>query len=372
MKKSVLLAICTIVLLVVGIGLVGCRQKPIMSKIKIGILFPLTGPSANQGQDALNAVRMKLDELGGPEKTGIELVVEDEQSNPAQAMGAFQKMIDVDKVPLIIGPISSSIVLGLAPEANRRNVVMIAIGASNPKIADAGDFVFRHALLAEPQSEVLAKYTFNTLKQSKVAFLYINDETGLGYVGRFRDVFRQLGGEVVAEETFDRQSRDFRTQLAKLKESGASVVFSPGTPSSVASVLKQSAELAYPCTVLAGYGVEGQDIITIAGEEGRRLIYTSMPYDSSFVAEFQKRYGKTPSAGGGLAYDAMALVAEAVHAGNRNAIALHDFLLNTKGYVGATGRMEFDKNGDTQKTPVILKTVFSNTFIALSSDETQK
>ena len=352
-----------------GLGLIllvtGCQQRVEVQKLKVGILLPLTGPSANQGQDALNAIHMKLDELGGSEKAGIDIVVEDEKSNPAQAMGAFQKLTDVDKVPVIIGPISSSIVLGLAPEANRRKVVIIAIGASNPKIADAGEYVFRHALLAEPQSEVLARYTINTLKQSKVAFLYINDETGLGYVGRFRHVFKQLGGQVVAEETFDRQSRDFRTQLAKVKESGANVIFSPGTPSSVATVLKQSAELAYPCTVLAGYGVEGQDIITVAGEEGQRLVYTSMPYAEPFVTEFQKRYGKTPSAGGGLAYDAIGIVAKAVQEGRRSSNAIHDFLLTTKGYVGATGRLEFDKNGDTMKAPIILKTVRGGAFVAL-------
>lgn len=365
MKKALIIIVALVV--VAGGVLVATRDRgSAKESVEIGILLPLTGPAANHGQDSLNAIRLRMDQIeasGGP---AISLAVEDSQSNPTQALNAFQKLTDINKVPVVIGPISSSIVLGLASVANERHVPIIAIGSSAPKITEAGPYVYRHALLAETQSAELARYAWNTLGATNVAFFYMNDDTGLGYANRFREVYEQLGGVISEVETFDRDSRDFRTQLTKLKASGAPVVFSPGIPSSTGYLLKQSAELGYLCTVLAGYGVEGQDIITIAGNEGRRLIYTSMPYDQAFLEAYQERYNKAATAGAGLAYDAMGLLAKAVSDGVRTAEDFKRFLDTTRGFQGATGILEFDANGDTQKSPLVLKTVSAGEFISLA------
>jgi len=366
MKKA-LIIILALVVIVVLVILATLDRGGSEEAVRIGILLPLTGPAANHGQDSLNAIRLRLAEIeesGGPH---ITVVVEDSQSNPTQALSAFQKLTDIDNVPVIIGPISSSIVLGLGPVANQRKIPMIAIGSSSPKITKAGPYVYRHALLAETQSAELARYAKNIIGTSQVAFFYMNDETGLGYANRFRKVYERLGGKVVAEETFDRDSRDYRTQLTKLKGSGATVVFSPGIPSSTGYLLKQSAELGYSCTVLAGYGVEGQDIITIAGDEGRRLIYTSMPYDQAFLSAYEDRYGKAATAGAGLAYDVMGILAKAVSGGARTPDEFKRFLDTERGFEGATGILEFDANGDTQKSPLIFKTVSRGKFVSTVS-----
>ena len=362
--------ILTYVSLAVGVFLTfsvtGCGRKTVSPTVKIGVLLPLTGPSANQGQDALNGLNMKLDEIKTRQGLGIKLVVEDDQSDPKTGLSAFQKLASVDRVPAVIGPISSPVVLAISSQAERSNIVIVAIGASSPTISQAGDYIFRHCLLAERQAIEIARYCSEKLGSPKVGFLYINDETGMGYVNAFRREYKRLGGRIVAEETFDRGARDYRTQLIKLKAAGAEVLFSPGIPTSTGYILRQSADIGYRCKVLAGYGVEGQDVITIAGSEAERLIYTSFPYDASFTRLYQKRYGKQPSASAGLAYDALGMVADCLAKGERNGTQIRDYLYSVNNYTGVTGKISFDRNGDTQKEPIVFYTVKAGKFTALS------
>ena len=340
--------------------LVGCVKKK-DGEIEIGVILPLTGPAANQGNDSLRGIQMRLQQYKSG-RYGVKLIVEDDKSDSKTALSSFKKLIDVDHVPVIIGPITSGLVLALAPEVERSKVVLLAIGASSPKISQAGDYVFRHALMVQGQAEAMANFCFNKLINPKVGILYINDETGMAYADYFSKAYTALNGKIIATESFDRGSSDYRTQLQKIKASGATVLYAPGVPQSTGYILKQTAELGFKCNVLAGYGVEGQDVIDIAGDEAERLIYTSFPYDEIFRKMYKKAYDRPPSVGSGLAYDAMSIVLSILDKGATAGPNLKDALYKEK-YQGVTGNISFDVNGDTLKEPIILMTVRKGAFV---------
>ena len=135
----------------------------------------------------------ELNDSGINHEFKIKLLIEDNQSTPQGSVNSLNNLIHIHKVPVIIGPLASSDMLAMAPIAEKTKTVLISPGASSPKLSDAGDYIFRNSLLAEPQGEMMAQFCFHSLHKKNVAILYINDETGRGYMGAFRKKVPDVG-----------------------------------------------------------------------------------------------------------------------------------------------------------------------------------
>lgn len=275
--------------MVISLGIVGCVKQE--KTIKIGALLPLTGPSANHGQDAKEGMNLALKEIRNSDKilgNKIEIIWEDDNSTPQGAISGAQKLINIDKVAVIIGPISSSATLAVAPLAEKSKVVLLSPSASSPEISDAGDFIFRNSLLAPPQGKKMAQFCFENLKITKVDVLFLNDDTGWGYYNSFKQNFESLGGKINLVENYDKTDTDFRPQIIKLKKDGAKAVYVPSVPQTMGLILKQSAELGYNPIFLANIGVEGEDLLKIAGEKAEGIYYTSLIVNEKFLGFTEK------------------------------------------------------------------------------------
>ena len=133
-----------VLILAVIVLIVGCGKKEIAT-IKIGCLTPLTGEGATYGRSTKQGVDFAVDELNKSHflPKPLEVVFEDDRIDATVGVNAIQKLINVDRVPIIIGPFGSSVVLACAPVANKTETVIISASATADGIADAGDFVFR-------------------------------------------------------------------------------------------------------------------------------------------------------------------------------------------------------------------------------------
>jgi branched-chain amino acid transport system substrate-binding protein len=351
-----------------AIALVVTQRKKEPEVIKIGAVLPLTGAAANHGQDAKDGITLAVNEIndkGGVQNRLVKIIFEDSRSTTDGCVSGVQKLIQIDKVPVILGPISSSDVLAVAPVVEKTKTVLFTPSASSPEISQAGDYVFRNSLLAPPQGQKMADFSFYQLKQTTVAILYINDDTGRGYQESFKKAFESLGGNVVFTDTYNREDTDFKTQIIKLKSGGAKSVYVPGIPQTMGLIIKQSAELGYNPIFLGNIGIEGEDLLTIAGSLAKNVFYTSVEVSEKFIETYEKAFGRMPRIAAPLAYDAARIAIMAIANAGYDSIAIKEYLYKITGYEGVTGVVKsFDANGDAQRE-IIIKTIKNGKFVPL-------
>lgn len=165
-KKLVSTALCMIMAASV---LGGCGKKD-AGTIKIGAVLPLTGDVATFGQSTKNGIQLAVDETnkkGGILGKKIETVYEDDQNTPSSSANAGQKLINNDNVIALIGSVTSKCSIALGPIANESKIPMITSDSTNPKVTQAGEYVFRACFIDPFQGTVLAKYATEDLKAKK-------------------------------------------------------------------------------------------------------------------------------------------------------------------------------------------------------------
>jgi len=337
--------------------------------IKIGILSPLTGASATHGEEGLRGSQMALDELTQLKQQSISIkyIIEDTHSKPSDAVSATRKLIDIDQVKIIVGWLSSSDALAVAPVCERNKTLFFAIGTSTPKLSGSGKYIFRHAPLSSAQATAAARYIVENLTGKVIGILYINDATGRGYYDTFVNSINEFGGNITAVEQYEKTATDMRTQLTKLKEKGCEILYIPCVPRTLGYILKQSKELAFSPQIISNFGAEGQELLDIAGMEANGIIYTSFAMSSNFVDSYKSIYKKSPTMLAALVYDSMNLLFESISQNSDNPDAIAEYLRNIKLYQGVTGSIHFDEFQDAVKQ-VVFKTVKNNKFIILKKE----
>ena len=236
---------------------------------RIGVMESLTGPGETYGTVANQAKQMAVDEIneaGGINGRMLELVVEDSKCSAQDAITAYKKLTDVDGVKIILGTSCSGAMLGAAPLAEEDGVVMFSGLATNPDIAEAGDYIFRTSM----SDAQLGIDTGNLLWADGIRTLAtINEVTDYAEGVRRESVaqFEKRGGQVVGEERYPSDTTDFRSQLTKLINANpdalhvaAQAEFAGGT------IVKQARELGFDGPIYSDVVVVGATALEIAGD----------------------------------------------------------------------------------------------------------
>ncbi|MBU1701003.1 MAG: ABC transporter substrate-binding protein [Candidatus Eisenbacteria bacterium] len=376
MKKRSIIWLIVVVVVVTGVIWYSNQRVETASVepkvVKIGVAALLTGTHAVYGENVQDGVMLAVNEInegGGIKGKAVEVVVEDEGSDPKQAVAAVQRLIAIEKVPVIIGPASSGGVMAAAPVANARNVVLLSPGGASPNITQAGDFVFRNRASGSAESLVMAEHAYNVLGIRDIAILQITTDYGEGFRKVFEDRFKELGGKVAAVEYFDAGTTDFRAQITKLKNLGVKAVFILGVPKEVGSFLKQAKELGFSATFISN-NMESQDLLTAAGDAAEGLQFaipefnpqSEIPHIREFTDKFKSRYDRLPDMFAANGYDAMYIVKRAIEVGGYSGEGIRDALYAMKDFsVVNGGKISFDENGDVFK-PLTIKEVRNGEF----------
>jgi len=335
--------------------------------IQVGHVASLTGDTATFGQSADRGIRMAVEEInarGGVLGRPLEVLSEDDRSVTEEARTAAQKLLQRDRVVALLGEVASSRSLAAAPEAQRARVPMISPASTNPKVTEVGDYIFRACFIDPFQGALMARFAFNELKVRKAAILFdFKQDYSVGLAEFFRETFRELGGEIVADERYTSGDIEFRAQLTTIRAARPEAVFVPGYYTELGLIAKQARELGIEAPLLGGDGWDSEKTTEIGGTavEG---YYFSTHYaadsDNAKVQEFVKRYreeyGSTPDAMAALGYDTAGLLADALaRAGTTEGARLRDALAATRNYDGVTGRITIDGQRNAQKDAVVLK-----------------
>jgi len=376
--KKIWVGVVILIIAALAILLVVTQTKREPEEIKIGILYSQTGSLAPYGEKALRGIRIAIDEInqkGGIDGKKIRIIVEDAKSNPKDSVSAFQKLVTVDKVPVIIGPIASSLALACAPLANQKKVVLFSTGASALDYTSPNDFTFRNWPTAKLLAQRIADIAYSIMGLRKIAILYINNDMGISYKLAFINRFEELGGKIVAIQSFEQDDRDMRTQLAKIKIFTPEAIYLLGHAFEIAQALKQIREIGIKAQILSNIGIEDPKVIEIAGEAANGVIYTTSSYNPkehnprirNYEEEYLRRYGEHSDAFAATAYDAVYIIKEAIEKGGYSSKGIKEALFKIKNFPGITGITSFDENGDVIKE-VAIKKIKGREFIFLDQE----
>ncbi len=246
----------------------GCGEEE-KGPFRIGVMESVTGAGETYGTVAVQAKQLAVDEInaaGGINGRMLELVVEDSKCNAQDAITAYNKLTDVDEVKIILGTSCSGAMLGAAPLAEREGVVMFSGLATNPDIAEAGDYIFRTSL----SDATVGVDTGNVLWADGIRNLAtINESTDYAEGVRRTTTaqFEKLGGQIVAAESYPSDTTDYRTQLTKILNATPDALhIAAQAEASGGTIIKQVRELGYDGPIYADVVPIGTTALEIAGE----------------------------------------------------------------------------------------------------------
>ncbi len=239
------------------------------SQFRIGVMESVTGAGETYGNVAVRAKQMAADEIneaGGINGRMLELVIEDSKCSAQDAIQAYNKLTDVNGMKIILGTSCSGAMLGVAPLAEEDGVVLFSGLASNPDIADAGDYIFRTQI---SDIEVGIR-TGSVLWADGIRNLAtITEETDYAEGVRRTSVeqFEKLGGAVIASERYGSDVTDFRSQLTKLIGANPDAIhLAPQSEFSAGTIIKQARELGYEGPIYGETITVGTTSLEIAGD----------------------------------------------------------------------------------------------------------
>ena len=325
---------------------------------RIGVMESLTGPGVTYGTVANQAKQMAADEInaaGGINGRMLELVVEDSKCSAQDGITAYHKLTDVENVKIILGTSCSGAMLGVAPLAEEDGVVMFSGLATNPDIANEGDYIFRtaqnDALLGVQLANVMWDDGIRTL-----ATISESTDYAEGLRRATTEAFDTLGGEIVATERYQTDSQEFRTQLTTLFSANPdALLITAQAEFSAATILKQAQELGYTGPIYSDIVALGTSALEVAGNAATGVKAVIAHIDptntraTTVLSDFRERYEYvTLSWFLASAYDDVYITAECLKQtdDDQDADGMRDCLYGIT-WSGAIGEnYSFDDHGD--------------------------
>lgn len=341
----------------------GCGKEE-AEEIKIGVILPLTGGLANFGETVLNGIQLAVDEF--EEKLAprsILLVTEDSQGEPSKAVSAFNRLHHVEGVEFIIGDLTSSATLAMAPLALKDQVLLISPTASNPALSQAGPYFYRVWPSDDFDGKIAASYATHDLELSTAAIVYVNNDYGLGLKSVFEATFESLGGEVLLTEAYQDKETDFRSILTKIKETSAQLVYLPGHPQENGTFLRQAKEIGVTAVIFSNVAAEDREFLEAAGDAAAGLYFTAPSFDikserediRGFVNVFSTRFGYSPDVHAVKGHDAVSVLLAAFQNGMTSVGDVRHYLDTVTIFHSLSGDLSFDQNGDVITSAFIKK-----------------
>ncbi len=376
--KLIIGVIVVVAVIWVGYTIYKNQSQPVSTEpIKIGFIGPLTGDAASYGTDEKNATSLAVDEInqaGGVNGRKLEVIYEDGKCTGQDAATAAQKLINIDKVKIILGGICSGETLAIAPIAQQDKVITISAFSSSPNLTNAGSYIFR---IAPSDLEVAKSYVKVIVSETgykKVAILSENTDYAMAARTVFNDETKNLGGTIVADETFKQGERDFRANITKIKSSGADAIFinaQSGVSSGLA--IKQLKELGVKIPIFGNYTLNDENAKTVAGQALNGVIFfdlNGLTPDKGpiFLNKFNARFGKVQGneIDAGARYDSVYMIANALKECSLDTTCMASYLHNMDWYDGTIGRYKFDpKTSDSIGIEPLVPKIFNNGQVEL-------
>lgn len=342
-------------------------EKASGNEILVGEFGSFTGSEATFGISTSNGIKMAFDEknkAGGIKGKQLKLISLDNQGKAEEAASAVTRLITQNGVIAVLGEVASSRSLAAAPIAQQNKIPMISPSSTNPKVTEVGDYIFRVCFIDPFQGTVMAKFASENLKAKKVAILRdVKSDYSVGLADYFIKKFKELGGEVVSDQSYQSGEMDFKAQLTQIKAAKPDAVFVPGYYTEVGLIARQARQLGLAVPLMGGDGWDSSKLYEIGGTaingnyfSNHYTTESTEPVVVDFIKRYKERYGDTPDGLAALGYDAAKVLIEAMErAAELKPSLIKDEIAKTKDFNGVTGKITIDAQRNAQKPAVVVK-----------------
>ncbi len=349
-------------------------QRPATSQIEnlhreipIGVVLPLTGalaaPYGLPMQRGFELAREEINNSGVFGGAKITFITEDDQGAVEDAVKAYNKLIDQDGVPVILGPANSNQVREAFPIAQQNRVVAISSLSSASGLSAIGDFNFRISLTTNVLVPNGIRITQEKLRYTKVATIY--DDADLYSTDSSKVVRKALTAnsvEILTTEAYQTGETDFSTQLTRIKESNPDAIFISALAPEMVKIMIQARQLGISADIPFIVPDLTGDEVAAAGDAAEGAVtFTSWtstadtPGNRAFVQNYRAKYNTEPNPWAAQSYAALYILAEAIaNAQSTDATAIRDALANTKNFDTVLGKFSFNAVGDAAYDLMVL------------------
>lgn len=356
-----------IILIIFAFFLTACegQQKEIVAleeaeTIKIGGLAPLTGPVAVYGKTASNGAKLAVEEInanGGIFGKPIDFNLQDEQGNLIEAVNAYNKMYS-DGYYIIWGDVTSGPTEAVAELANTDEVVLLTPSGTQDGITIDRDFAFRVCYTDSYQGHILARFASENLEVHTAALMTNNSSDYSDGVARtFKETAKDLGIEIVAEESYGNQDTDFSAQLTNISRKNPDVLVIPDYYEVIAMIAPQARQAGIESVFLGPDGWDGV-LDQLAGDTSAvEGAYFTSHYSvddpkeelQNFLRNYDTTFTDPVSAFSALGYDGVYMLKEAIEtAESLDPVEVQKTLKSIE-FEGITGYLTYDDNNNPIK-----------------------
>lgn len=336
-----------------------CASSASAAPVKIGLMAPITGAFASEGQDMQKICELLTEELnktGGINGQPVELIVEDDGSTPRSAATAASRLVAAGVVA-VVGTYGSAVTEASQDIYDEAGIVQVATGATSVRLTSKGmQRFFRTSPRDDDQGRVAGR-TLEKLGFKKVAILHDNSAYAKGLADETKKAIEEKkSAEIVFFDALAPGERDYSAILTKIKGVNPDVVLFTGYYPEAGLLLRQMKDMKWHTPMLGGDATNNDDLVKIAGDAaaGYRFVSPPMPadIDTPLAADFLKAYqakhnGRPSSIWSVAAGDAFNVIVAAVKAAGNDPAAIAAYLhQDLKEFPSLTGKISFDAKGD--------------------------
>ncbi len=340
------------------------NQAPDTGNFRIGIYADLSGPGSAQGQSISKAASIACDEInrnGGINGRQVEVLVEDDRGQPAQATAAVAKMIQ-SKVHAIIG---QSVAAGEAATTRAVKIPLLTL-AGKSAATQPGDYYFQLAAASSSQGADMGKYAAGNLSAKRAAILSNQSSSESNELAQaFAESFTKLGGQITAQQrfTFTEKGFDYGEQLKGIAAGEPDVIYIPADAESAGAIARAAKDLKIRAVLLGIDGWNNAKLWDLGGAavDGSYITGAYSADDPTqanrdFTSAFKQNSGQPPNQTAALAYDAVKLLADALkRSGTAEGAKLRAAIAETAKFSGLTGVITIDSQGSASRPMMIFK-----------------
>src|SRR5262244_3357733 len=337
--------------------------------IKIGGLFPMSGPGSYFGAQDKQGIELALEQINKAGVNGYKLEVkyEDSACGPLPATQAAKRLLEQYKPDVVIGEECSDATLAIMPLMAEAKVPLLNAGSSSIKITEPGNpWTFRIMPNEVMQGVDIATNAYKRLNARTAVLLYENTNAGIGNAKVFNDTFTKLGGKILADIGFGRDINDFTSIATRIAGVGKIDVIPTYTLEGQGLKISQALMQAGVTKGGDGHAIQLGTIWLPFGFEqkagkaalGYVRIVQFDPTDKrevvqNFIRSFKAKYNQEPTHINAHAFDQILVIADVVRRGATDSQSIRDGLAATKNFSGVTGSAEFDKTNQNTKMDTV-------------------
>ncbi|MCU0491235.1 MAG: ABC transporter substrate-binding protein [Chloroflexaceae bacterium] len=308
--------------------------------VLIGVSGPLTGPNAQYGAQWKKGFDLALDQVndaGGINGRPLEYIFEDTQADPKQTVAVAQKFVNDPRIVIQLGDFASPASMAASSIYERAGLVQFGFTNSHPDFTKGGQFMWSNSISQADNAPILANYTVKDLGFKRLAVLHLNTDWGRTTTDLFVQAAKERGAEVVAQEGYLAEEKDFRSTLTRVRDANPDALVLISYYADGALITQQVRATGLTQPIVASGSIYSPKFLELAGTAANGVFTNTnffpsepRPEVQTFVQEFTAKYNEEPDSFAAGAYDTMILVYNVIKQYGTDRKAIRDGLAQIK------------------------------------------